>query len=113
MQITSGSIMDDLYDFLKIKRTSALVLQLKEKTNCFDENISNTIKIMLEKADNELNSAKLQFERMDLSVKQTKVKIIQEHWFDSQNSFSMIEDQLAECLEMKRYTLSEKKEKKE
>lgn len=113
MQIISGSIMDDLYGFLKIKRTSALVLELKEKTNCFDENISNTINFMLEKANNELNSAKLQFERMDLSVKQTKVKIIQEHWFDSQNQFPIFEDQLAECLEMKRYLLSEKNEKKE
>lgn len=109
MQIVSGSIMDDLYDFLKIKRTSALVLKLKEKTNCFDENISNTIKIMLEKADNELNSAKLQFERMDLSVKQTKVKIIQKHWFDLQEAIPIFEDQLTLCLKMNRYSPSEEK----
>lgn len=101
--------MDDLYGILKIKRTSALVLKLKEKTNCFDENISNTIKLMLEKADNELNSAKLQFERMDLSVKQKKMKIVQKHWFDLQKLFPIFEDKLALCLEMHRYSLAEEK----
>lgn len=109
LQIISGSSVDDSNNFEKTFKHRALIEELKEKTKCFDENISSTFKFMLEDAKIGIKSNKIQSQRPRLAMNYINLKTAQKEWFVTHDQFTRFEDELKICLKLYEYSSSQEK----
>lgn len=108
-QVVSGSLMHDLWGFVKHGHTHAIKKIVNEKTKCYDENISNTIESMLDSAKSILMSSNVRVDRFVSGCKLRNILRYQKKWMVSRELIQAFQQRLSECLELAEY--STKKEK--